>query len=118
MLDAGDIGQFVHEALGNADEFVGETVQLAGDELTLAEMADVLADVVHADVQTVHIPLDVARSEFGDDYADLFEWYNDNPLSGLVAEVRDEYSVDPTPFADYLERSDWATPELPAGADA
>jgi uncharacterized protein YbjT (DUF2867 family) len=117
MVDTVDIGRFVATVIANREEYVGRTARLAGDELTLGEMADILGDVLDAEMQTVHIPIEVARSEFGDDYADLFAWYNQNPQSQLVREVRRQYDFEPTPFADYLRRADWATPELPAGPD-
>jgi uncharacterized protein YbjT (DUF2867 family) len=117
MVDTADIGRFVADAIANRKAYVGETARIAGDELTLTEMAEILGETLDTEVQTVHIPIEVARSEFGDDYADLFEWYNTNPQSQLVSSVRQQYDFDPTPFTEYLRRADWATTELPVGPD-
>ncbi|WP_136716235.1 NmrA/HSCARG family protein [Halorientalis salina] len=118
LTDAVDLGRLVARILDAPERYRGKAIPLAGEELTLTEMAAVFGEALDRDLETVHVPIDVARSQVGDDYAALFEWYNDDAPGGLVGPLRHRLDFEPTPLSAYLDRNDWGRPELPGAWDA
>ncbi|MFC4358495.1 NmrA/HSCARG family protein [Halobium salinum] len=76
MVDVDDIGAVAAIAFANPDEYVGETIQLAGDSLTLAEMAEAFETVLGRDVEPEYVPIEDARAAMGDEMADMFDWFD------------------------------------------
>ena len=112
IADTFDIGRLVVRALLEPDTFEGERVTLVGERLTLADMADTFERVLGRDVEPVHVPIDVARAEVGDGYADLFEWYNATTREGSVRDLERTYDFVPTSLSEYLLDTDWVRREL------
>jgi uncharacterized protein YbjT (DUF2867 family) len=100
IADATDLGRLVDMVLSNPDRYTDTTVPLAGDELTLREMAAAFAEALGQDVNPVHLPIDIARSEGGDAYANLFEWYNQSVPGGIVGHLRSQFEVTPNSLAE------------------
>ncbi|WP_284012137.1 NmrA/HSCARG family protein [Halobaculum litoreum] len=75
MVDARDIGRAAAAAFADPERFVGETLTLAGDSLTVAETAEVLSDHLGIDVEPVHLDVAVLREAAGDEMADMFAWF-------------------------------------------
>jgi hypothetical protein len=77
MIDTGDVGRAAAVAFENSDEFVGERVELAGDEMTLAETAETLSEVTGVDVEPIHVPIEYAYDSFGEEFTVMCEWFNE-----------------------------------------
>ncbi|MFB6179404.1 MAG: NmrA/HSCARG family protein [Halorientalis sp.] len=112
LTDAADLGRLVARIVAAPERFRGSEVPLAGEEVTLAEMAEAFSAVLDREIEPVHLPIGVARSQAGDDYARLFEWYNGNAPAGLVRQLRSQLDFEPTGLSAYLDRTDW-TPRVP-----
>lgn len=113
LADTFDIGRLVVRSLLEPDAFVGETVELVGERLTLAEMAATFGNVLGREIEPVHVPIDVARSEVGEEYAALFEWYNATTREGAIRELDRVYDFVPTSLPEYLLDTEWVQRELP-----
>lgn len=113
LTDAADLGQLVARILGSPEQYRGTAIPLAGDELTLTEMAETFGVALNQEMETVHIPIDVARSQGGEAYARLFEWYNSDAPAGLVGHLKGRVDFTPTPLSAYLDRNDWTRTALP-----
>jgi len=116
--DAMDVGRLAARAFASPWQYRGQTIPLAGEELMLGEMAESFADATNTDVQPVHVPIDVARAKAGDTYARLFEWYNDEPVSGVVADLERQHDFTPTSLPEYLHATDWVRRQVPERSDA
>ena len=112
LADTVDIGRLVVRALLDPGRFVGETIPLVGERLTLAEMADTFETVLGREIDPVHVPIDVAREQVDDEYARLFEWYNDRTHEGAIRELDRTYDFVPTSLSEYLHDTDWVRQEL------
>lgn len=77
LLGARDIGRVASQVFEAPEEHAGEYYDLAGEELTLGEVAEILSDVTGTEVQPYHVPIEGAREEMGDAMADQFEWFNE-----------------------------------------
>lgn len=109
MVDVADLGTTVADALGNPEEYVGETVALAGDELTLDAMAIRFGEAVDEDVSAVSVPNEKLRETLGDDYADMFAWFNRTGFDVDLAASRARHDVSFSTLEGYLRANGWRT---------
>ncbi|MEF8827283.1 MAG: NmrA/HSCARG family protein [Halapricum sp.] len=114
MIDVDDIGRAIARILADPDEFAGEGFDLAGDEHTLAEMAQILSQVTDADVQPVTVPIEEARKEMGEEMAELFQWFNDEGYAVDTEALERRFGFEFTSFREYLKKNDWADKNQPA----
>lgn len=63
IISAGDIGVFVRLAFQQPQDFIGKSINLAGDNLTISEIADILTKKFGRQITPVQIPLDVAKQQ-------------------------------------------------------
>lgn len=75
MIAVDDIGAFVRLAFDNPVQFIGKEIDIAGDELTGPQAAEVLQKVLHQPVAYRQTPIEQIRS-FSNDYALMIEWFN------------------------------------------
>jgi uncharacterized protein YbjT (DUF2867 family) len=62
-------------ALEQPDRFAGTRHDIAGDELTGVEAADILSRVTGRRFSYAEVPLDAVRARMGDDGAKMYEWF-------------------------------------------
>lgn len=114
MVDVDDVGRAVARILEHPDDFVGEGFDLAGDEHTVSEMAQVLSDVTGADVQPYTIPIADAREAMGDSMAELYQWFNNGGYSVDIDRVEQRFGFEFTSFRSYLEKNGWTEKTQPS----
>jgi uncharacterized protein YbjT (DUF2867 family) len=107
MVDVTDVGAVVAEALRSPGDYVGETVELAGDELTLEAMAVRFGRAIDGEVSAVSVPNEKIRESLGDDYADMFAWFNRSGFGVDLSAVRADHDVSLSTFDDYLQENGW-----------
>lgn len=103
LVDADDIGRTVAMALSEPDRFVGETVTLAGDNQTPAELAAALTAALGHEVAFVEWNLDDYRATMGDELADMYEWFEAVGYGADPASAARAYGIDTTDFAAFLD---------------
>ena len=108
MVDVDDVGYAAATAFERPDDFVGDRVSLAGDELTLEETAEVLSDVTGVDVDPVHVPIEDAYESFGEEFTVMCEWFNEVGYSADIDANEGTFGFEFTTLSEYLERHDWA----------
>lgn len=107
MVDTESLGAFVAEALTDPDRYVGETFELASDELTLEAMASRFADVTGRAIRAQHLTIEQLREAMGDEYAVMFEWFNEHGYEAPLSQLRADHDVGFTRLEIYLEREGW-----------
>jgi uncharacterized protein YbjT (DUF2867 family) len=113
VVDASDIGQAVVAALNDPETFLGETVTLAGDSLTLEEFAAAFGDHLGYEIEAVHADIEDYREMAGDEMADMFAWFNEVGYEVDTDALRD-LGLSPTSFEAYLADSEVWTPAAKA----
>ena len=108
MVDVADVGRAATVAFERPDDFVGERVPLAGDELTLEETAEILSDVTGVDVDPVHVPIEDAYESFGEEFTVMCEWFNEVGYSADIGANEATFGFAFATLSEYLERHDWA----------
>ncbi|WP_251342006.1 NmrA/HSCARG family protein [Haloplanus halophilus] len=106
LVDADDIGRIAAAAFGDPERFVGEVIELAGDDRTLESMAGVFADHLGTDVEPIHVDVEDYRAEAGDEMADMFAWFNAVGYDADIEDLSARYGIDLTDLPAYLDASD------------
>lgn len=115
VVDARDIGRAVGAALADPERFLGETITLAGDSLTTAEMAAAFADALGREVEPIALDVDDYRAAAGDEMADMFVWFDEVGYDVDPDALRVEYGLETTDLETYLAESDvWKPVGTPA----
>lgn len=114
MVDVDDVARATLTVLRAPEEFVGQSLDLAGDEHTLGEMADIASRVTGVDVDPVTVPLETAREEWGDQMANLFAWFNEGGYDVDIDALEERLGFRFTRFEEYLEKNGWADKREPA----
>jgi uncharacterized protein YbjT (DUF2867 family) len=113
MLAAADIGVFVALAFENPGEWIGREVELAGDEMTMPEVAGTFSRVVGREVSYYQVPWDQFEENAGEEATVMYRWFNDHGYEADIAALREEHPGLIT-FEEYLRTHDWEGAGLPA----
>lgn len=76
LVDVDDIGAVVASAFETPDRYVGRTLELSGDALTVEELAAAFGRLLGRDVEGIHVPVEETRVAAGDALADTYAWFN------------------------------------------
>ena len=108
MIAVRDIGEFGVAAFLRPAEFIGQDIDLAGDELTMPEVARLLSRSLGREVRYQQLPDDQAEAAMGHDFAVMFRWFNTTGYSGDILALGKRWGIPLTSFTDYLAVADWA----------
>jgi uncharacterized protein YbjT (DUF2867 family) len=106
QLNVEDLGAFAAMAFENPDEWIGREVDLAGDELTMPEAAEAFSLVTGREVSYYQVPWDQFREQMGEEYAVMYEWFNDVGYEADILALRSEYA-ELTTLEQYLRGHGW-----------
>lgn len=107
-----DIVAFDTLVLENREQFVGERVDIASDELAGEEVAEVLTRVTGHEIGYVELPLEQVRQAMGEDGALMFEWFDRVGYGADIEALRSEYpEVGWHAFEEWAKEQDWSALE-------
>jgi uncharacterized protein YbjT (DUF2867 family) len=90
MVAVANIGELAALLLDQRDRALGRRIELAGDELTPAQMAEVISRVTGKTVRFVETPLAAVRA-FSAELAGMFEWFDRVGYSVDMQRLRSEF---------------------------
>ncbi|MCH8811163.1 MAG: NmrA/HSCARG family protein [Gemmatimonadetes bacterium] len=102
-----DIGAFGALVVDRKDDFVGRRVEIASDELTSAESAAVLGQLLGRSVEHFEVPMEQIRA-FSEDFAIMYEWFIETGYSVDIDGLRTAY-----PEVGWHRFTDWAAVVVP-----
>jgi uncharacterized protein YbjT (DUF2867 family) len=107
-----DIGSFVAMAFADPDAWLGRELDLAGDERTMPEIAEAFGRVIGRPVSYFQVPWEDYRAAAGEEYYEMFRWFNEVGYNADLAAVKREYPAI-MDFESYLRQGNWegAQPE-------
>jgi uncharacterized protein YbjT (DUF2867 family) len=117
MIDAEDIGVFAAMAFDDPETWIGREADIAGDELTMPEIAGTFSRVIGRNVDYFQVPWEGFEEQMGEEYAVMYRWFNDQGYEADIAALRDEYP-DLASFEQYLRGHGWENVEVPSQARA
>jgi uncharacterized protein YbjT (DUF2867 family) len=107
MVGTDDLGHAAAVAIENPETFVGEAIDLAGDEKTLEETAAVLSAVTGVDVEAVHVPIEDAYESFGEEFTVMCEWFNEVGYSADIEALAERFGFEFDTLEVYLREHGW-----------
>ena len=101
-----DVGAFVAMAFADRDTWLGRELDLAGDELTMQQIADTFSRVIGRPVRYVQLSWEQYESAAGEEYTRMYRWFDRVGYDANVPELRRIYPQ-LTTFEKYLRSHDW-----------
>jgi uncharacterized protein YbjT (DUF2867 family) len=105
MVSVADIGKFAAAAFTQPSRYVGQEIDLAGDELTMEKIAREISRVLSRPIRYEPIPEDRAEQAVGHDWALMFRWFNEHGYDVDIETLRSRFEIPLTPFRRYLEQT-------------
>jgi uncharacterized protein YbjT (DUF2867 family) len=90
-IAASDIGFFVGVAFDNPDQWFGKALDIAGDELSIAEYVDVLSFTMGLDIHHQQVSWAAYEADAGEHMAVMVRWFDKTGYSVDVEALRKEY---------------------------
>jgi uncharacterized protein YbjT (DUF2867 family) len=82
-----DIGAFAAMAFSRPQEFVRQAIEIAGDELTMPQAAEILGSVIGRSVRFVELSLeDITRAN--EEWGRMLEWFNQHGYRADISALR------------------------------
>jgi uncharacterized protein YbjT (DUF2867 family) len=100
MVSVKDIGEFVAAAFLHPQEFIGQTIELAGDELTMIEALDIISKSRGHKIQYELIPDEQMESSVGHDMALMYRWFNEVGYQVNIPALQTRWKIPLTKFKD------------------
>jgi uncharacterized protein YbjT (DUF2867 family) len=110
MIAAEDIGVFTALAFANPQEFLGKTIELAGDELTESQTAEVFGRVIGRPVQLVAPTPGGGRYASEEEMQAAFNFFNGQGYNADIPALRKRHP-DLLTFEQYLRKNGWENAE-------
>ncbi|MCH7566795.1 MAG: NmrA family NAD(P)-binding protein [Nitrospirae bacterium] len=101
MIAVRDIGEFGVAAFLRPAEFIGQDIDLAGDELTMPETAQILGEAIGKTVSFVPTPIEEVR-KFSADFASMLEWFDRVGYDVDIAGNAKTYGIQPVTLAEWV----------------
>lgn len=106
MIAVTDIGRYGRAAFERHAEVNGEAIDIAGDALTMPEVAAAISRAAGRIVTHLQVPIEEVR-KFSDDLALMFEWFERVGYDADIGRNAARFGIEPTRFSPWAERADW-----------
>jgi uncharacterized protein YbjT (DUF2867 family) len=106
MLAAEDIGVFAAMAFEDPDRWIWREVDLAGDEMTMPEIADTFSRVIGRQVDYFQVPWDQFEKQMGEESTVMYRWFNDYGYEADILALKEEHAG-LVSFEQYLRANGW-----------
>lgn len=107
MVYVDNIGAAAAAAFTQPEKFIGQAVDLAGDEMTMPEAAAALSKVLGKPIGFQTLPEDQALEAMGPDFTKMFKWFDDVGYNVDIQGLKGRYGITPTPFSAAAPRMNW-----------
>jgi uncharacterized protein YbjT (DUF2867 family) len=113
MVAVDDIGGWVAMAIEHSGRWQDRSYELAGDELSMAELTQVFARRLGREVRYRQVPWDEFEAQTGKETTQMFRWFEDMGYHVDISAVRQEYPRLTT--FDHWLNSNWQPEARTAG---
>ncbi|MGP4021611.1 NmrA/HSCARG family protein [Saccharopolyspora sp. 5N708] len=90
MIALVDIGRIAADAFDEPAEFIGKKVEIAGDELTVRQVAEVFTKVDGIPTRFERLPIEELRAD-AEEAANMFAWFNEKGYRADIVALRERY---------------------------
>lgn len=107
MIAVADIGKYGRAAFERHEQLNGHGLDIAGDSLTMPDVAAVLSRVAGRPVTHFQVPIEDVR-QFSEDFALMLEWFDRVGYDADIAGNAATFGIAPTRFAEWAATVDWS----------
>lgn len=103
MIAVTDVGAFAAIAFADPDRYLGQALEIAGDEITMPQAAEAFGEVLGSRVRYEEIPVEAALAQSPESGA-MYKWFNEQ---GYQADIRGLRRIHPSmlPFTTWVATS-------------
>jgi uncharacterized protein YbjT (DUF2867 family) len=109
LVTVENIGELGAKAFLNPSKYIGQAIELAGDELTLPESMSIISGATGKPISYQAIPHKGSDQIFGQDFARMFKWFDDIGYRPDFNSLKNEHGLNLIRFADYIKTADWVS---------
>ncbi len=107
MIALNDIGEVAATAFANPRDYLGQVLELAGDEKTLPDTLKLLSKRIGKPILYEQMPDERSEKMFGKEIATMFRWFNNVGYDVDIASLRRRYGIVLTRFEDLIAGASW-----------
>ncbi len=109
-----DIGNFAALVIERRNDFLGQRIDIASDELTGPEIAQKLSRVLGRRIEYRHLPIEELK-KFNEEFGIMFDWFENTGTGIAIAKLRAAYpEVGWHDFDQWAKTQDWKALQQPA----
>lgn len=90
MIAVDDIGAITAIVFRDPEKYIGKEIEIAGDELTIPEVADAYTKIKAKEYTFNELPMDAMRS-YNEEFANMFQWFIDKGYEADIPELKKMY---------------------------
>jgi uncharacterized protein YbjT (DUF2867 family) len=102
MIAVADIGKYGRLAFDKAAELNGQAIDIAGDELSMADAAKIISEASGKPATHVRANIEDVRA-YSADMALMFEWFESTGYNVDIAANERKYGIKPTSFKEWAK---------------
>jgi uncharacterized protein YbjT (DUF2867 family) len=106
MIAVDDIGAFAAIAFEHSQKWLGRVLELAGDEISMKDLAALLSRTLGREVRYVQVPWDEFARSAGPALTTMWRWFEQTGYHTDIAAVRSEYPR-LTTLQRWAQAQDW-----------
>jgi uncharacterized protein YbjT (DUF2867 family) len=106
MVAVEDIGRYGCMAFTKCEELNHAVINLAGDEATMPQTAEILGDALGRPVEYSRLPIETVRA-VNPGMAMMFEWFDRVGLDVNIPELRRVYGLEPLTLRQWAQKVKW-----------
>lgn len=106
MIAVADIGKYGRYAFDYAQQLNGKALDIAGDALTMPQVARLIGEAAGRPITFVSVPIEEVR-KFSEDFAIMLEWFERVGYDADINARSQESGIRPTAFGDWVKTVSW-----------
>lgn len=100
MIAVADIGKYGKLAFEEPERLAGRAFDIAGDELTIPQVTEIISKLVRHPVSHLQVPISEIR-KFSEDLAIMLEWFDAVGYDVHIPSTSKEFGIRATPFTEW-----------------
>ncbi|NJO44050.1 MAG: NmrA/HSCARG family protein [Cyanobacteria bacterium CRU_2_1] len=106
LLSEQDYGVFVATALEKPDRWLGRSLDVMSEELTMLQMVEAFGNAIGRPVQYVQMSWEQSLQSYGEEYTAMFRFFEEVGYSANITVMQQEYGT-LTNLEQYLRQQGW-----------
>jgi len=107
MIAVNDIGRIVAQVFETPDMYIGKDIDIAGDSLTFPKVAELFSKEIGKDISFTTISLEDFQSAMGEEYAEMFDWFNKVGYEVNIDELESANDIKLVKLDEWITTSGW-----------